>query len=73
MKKRVQIDICDKLFETVEKPERLEFCKAVNVYDNKYRINLYSKVYDPIKDIDKLRITHSYFAVLNGNNLNIRA
>lgn len=65
---RKKIDVCEKLFEKIKKPEKLELCKAINVYDNKYRINIYTKV----KGTEKIRITQSYFAYLKGDELIIR-
>jgi hypothetical protein len=65
------VDICTLLFKQRERPKNLEVCKAVNVYDNKYRINVYTKSYDDFWDVDKVRITQSYFAKLEGENLTI--
>jgi len=41
-------------------------CKAINVYDNKYRINVYT--HEIINDLDSQRITKSYFARLNDDD-----
>ena len=30
------VDVCQLLWDQVEKPKNLETCKAINVYDNKY-------------------------------------
>ena len=65
------VDICTLLFKQRERPKNLEVCKAVNVYDNKYRINVYTKSNDDFWDVDKVRITKSYFAKLEGENLTI--
>tara|TARA_R110002073_G_scaffold32503_2_gene98375 strand:+ start:620 stop:862 length:243 start_codon:yes stop_codon:yes gene_type:complete len=65
------VDICHLLFKQFERPKNLEACKAVNVYDNKYRINVYTRSHDDFYDIDKVRITQSYFAKLEGENLTI--
>ena len=65
------VDVCQLLFKQIEKPENLETCKAVNVYDNKYRINVYTRSHDDFWDVDKVRITQSYFAKLEGENLTI--
>lgn len=63
------VDICELLFKKVEKPSNLECCKAINVYDNRYRINVYTRSYCNIKEIEKVRITQSYFALLVGEEL----
>ena len=65
------VDICTLLFKQRERPKNLEVCKAVNVYDNKYRINVYTRSYDDFWDVDKVRITQSYFAKLEGEYLTI--
>tara|TARA_S200002703_G_scaffold91064_1_gene78509 strand:- start:4 stop:246 length:243 start_codon:yes stop_codon:yes gene_type:complete len=65
------VDICTLLFKQRERPKNLEVCKAINVYDNKYRINVYTRSYDDFWDVDKVRITQSYFAKLEGENLTI--
>ena len=56
-------DICSMLFKQVQKPERYMMCKAMNVYDNKYRINVYTKHEED--GLTKQRISNSYFAKLN--------
>lgn len=68
-KNNKSVDVCELLFKQIEKPKNLECCKAINVYDNRYRINVYTRSYCNIKDIEKVRITQSYFALLKGNDL----
>ena len=67
------MDICDLLWDQVEKPKNLETCRAINVYDNKYRINVYTRSHDELYDLDRVRITQSYFCRLDGDQLVIRA
>ena len=66
-------EICDLLFNQVEKPKNIEMCRAINVYSNKYRVNIYTRSHDSLWDIDTVRITQSYFCILNDNELTIRA
>jgi len=66
------VDVCQLLFKQIEKPKNLETCKAVNVYDNKYRVNVYTRSHCPIYDVDQVRITQSYFCHLNGEELTIK-
>lgn len=68
-----EISVCDLLFKQIEKPKNLEMCRAINVYDNRYRINVYTRSYCQEYDVDKVRITQSYFAKLNDNKLIILA
>lgn len=67
------VDVCGLLWQQVERPKNLEMCRAINVYDNRYRINVYTRSHDEIYDIDRVRITQSYFAQLNGDELVIKA
>lgn len=66
------VDVCSMLMKQVAKPEGFDRCKAINVYDNRYRINLYCKYYDSTYDIYKTKIGKSYFAHLEGDNLVIK-
>lgn len=63
--------VCTLLFKQVEKPQHFKMCKAINVYDNKYRINVYT--HEVINDIQSQRISQSYFAKLadDGSSLDI--
>ena len=67
------IDVCSLLFKQIDKPENFEMCKAINVYDNKYRINVYTNIYDEFRDLNTKRITHSYFARVDKDKLTIIA
>lgn len=67
------VDVCDLLWKQVDKPLNLEMCRAINVYDNRYRINIYTSKYDKEFDLERIRITQSYFAHLEGDDLIIRA
>lgn len=57
------------LFKQVEKPKNLILTKAINIYDNRYRINLYCE--NEEDNLIKKRICASYFCILNKNELNI--
>ena len=67
------IDVCGLLFKQIDKPENFETCKAINVYDNKYRINIYTNIYDELRGLDTKRITQSYFARVDKDKLTIIA
>lgn len=60
---------CDVIFNYVDKPEDYMFCKAVNVFDNKWRLNIYSK--RTINDIESIRISRSYFVKMEDNILSV--
>jgi hypothetical protein len=62
-------DVCDMLFQQIEKPSNFKMCRAFNVYDNKYRINVYT--HEVIHDIESQRISQSYFAKLAGDGTSL--
>ena len=64
-------EVCDKLLKKVGKPDNYYMCKAMNVYDDRYRVNVY--VSEDVEDLTghKLYIDKSYFCKYNGNKLTI--
>ena len=64
-------EVCDKLLNKVGKPDNYYMCKAMNVYDDRYRVNVY--VQESIEDLTGLRtyIKDSYFCKYNGADLTI--
>lgn len=72
-KKVVKIDnIADLLFQQVEKPKNILKIKVINVYENAYRINIYSEHFDENLRLNKIKISHSYFCKLIDDKLIIR-
>lgn len=61
--------VCSMLLQKIEKPKGLLFCKAINVYDNKYRINLYTKNIIDESGLEGQRIGYSCFAKLDKDDL----
>lgn len=59
------------LFKQVDKPKGLVNVKAINVFENRYRINLWVQLEE--NGFTKTKIAASYFAVLDGENLRIKA
>jgi len=64
-------EVCDKLLELVGKPDNFHMCKALNVYDDRYRVNVFVK--EDVSDITghKLYIGNSYFCKYDGTDLTI--
>ena len=58
-------NICGLLFDQIDRTKNLEKCWAINVYSNKYRVNLFTRSHDEIYDIERVRITESYFCRLS--------
>lgn len=62
--------VCDMLLKQIGAPRDLIMCRAINLYDNRYRINVYTKTMK--NDIESQRISYSCFAKLEDlNNLTI--
>lgn len=54
---------CDVIFKYVEKPKDYMFCKSMNVFNDKWRVNIYSK--REIEGIEGKYISSSYFVKMN--------
>ena len=54
---------CDVIFNHVEKPNDYLMCKSINVYDDRWRVNIYSKRL--VNDIEGRYISNSYFIHFN--------
>jgi hypothetical protein len=57
------------LFKQVERPKNLYDVKIVNVFENRYRINVWTTVEED--SLTKRKIHASYFAHLNNDELSI--
>ena len=56
------------LFEQTEKPDKHSGTKVINVYDNRYRINVYHEIFDKELNLYKRRMFSSFFAVYNDDD-----
>lgn len=70
MSKNFDIQPCDVIFNHVEKPEDYLMCKSINVYDDRWRINIYSK--HLVNGIEDKRISKSVFASFNTNTCELK-
>ena len=55
------------LFSQVEEPKNMVKLKIVNVFDNRYRINIWTEKVE--EGLIKYKITQSYFARFTDNSL----
>ena len=60
---------CDVIFNHVEKPKDYLMCKSINVYEDRWRVNVYSKRY--VEGIEGKYISNSYFVHFNPANGNM--
>lgn len=61
--------ICDKLFSMVGRPKNTVMCKAINLYDNRYRINVYTE--HESENLTYRRISYSCFAKIHDKEIEI--
>jgi len=61
---------CDVIFKHVEKPKDFLYCRSINVFENRWRVNVYSKRY--IEGIEGKYISSSYFIHFDKANGNVR-
>lgn len=68
-KSRFNYTPCDFIFDHVEKPADYIFSRCFNVFDDKWRVNIYSKRY--VEGIEGKYISNSYFVKFNTDNNNL--
>lgn len=66
-----QKNIKDLLFQQKERPKNLHDVKIVNVFEDRYRINVWVRVEEG--GFEKTKIHSSYFTRYDGESLEIRA
>ena len=69
--KSTEVDgpVCNLLIKEIGKPQNLVMCKAMNVYDNRWRINVYTRyIVDPDTKLEGNQISYSCFAKLNSKS-----
>lgn len=57
------------LFKQINKPKNMSFIKIINVYDSKYRINIYCETQED--SLFKLKICDSFFCNYSSGKLSI--
>jgi hypothetical protein len=63
----MDLEIESLLFKQVERPKNYLMTKIINVYDNRYRINVYTETEED--NLLKKRIVSSYFCHYNPGEL----
>jgi hypothetical protein len=67
--KTTEDNVLKMLFDQVQKPKSYYKIKAVNVYDNSYRINVWCEFEE--NNLTKRKIAYSYFAKVIDGSLSI--
>jgi len=57
----MDLEIESLLFKQVEKPKRHLMTKIINLWENRYRINVYTEIFDETIQLTKRKIHSSYF------------
>lgn len=65
----MDLEIESLLFKQVDKPKHHLLTKIINVYDNRYRINVYVEIEED--GLIKRKIKHSYFCHYSPGKLTI--
>jgi hypothetical protein len=57
---------CDVIFNHTEKPADYLYCRSINIFDDRWRVNIYSKIL--VDGIEGKRISKSFFTHFNKAN-----
>ena len=68
----MDLEIESLLFKQVEKPKNHLLTKIHNVWENRYRINVYTEVFDTTIQLTKRKIHSSYFCHYSPGKLEIK-
>lgn len=68
----MDLEIESLLFKQVEKPKNHFLTKIHNVWENRYRINIYTETFDNADKLFKRKISASYFCHYNPGKLEIK-
>lgn len=68
--KDYNITPCDVIFNMVEKPSDYLCCNSINLYDDRWRVNVYSK--RMVDGIEGRYISQSYFTHFNSGTGDLR-
>jgi len=67
----MDLEIESLLFKQVEKPKRHLMTKIINLWENRYRINIYTETLDEVDNLTKRKISASYFCHYSPGKLDI--
>jgi len=68
----MDLEIESLLFKQIEKPKNHLLTKIHNVWENRYRINVYTEVFDETIQLTKRKIYASYFCHYSPGKLEIK-
>jgi hypothetical protein len=65
------LEIESLLFKQVDKPKNHLMTKVINLWENRYRINIYTEIFDKTDKLTKRKIYSSYFCHYEPGKLKI--
>ena len=65
------IEIESLLFKQVKQPKNYSMIKSINLWENRYRINIYTETVDQKDKLTKTKIDSSYFCHYEPGDLKI--
>jgi hypothetical protein len=68
----MELEMESLLFKQVEKPKNHLMTKIINVWENRYRINVYTEIFDTTIQLTKRKISASYFCHYSPGKLEIK-
>ena len=68
----MELEIESLLFKQVDKPKNHLMTKIINVWENRYRINVYTEIFDDTIQLTKRKISASYFCHYSPGKLEIK-
>ena len=67
----MDLEIENLLFKQVERPKNYSMIKSINLWENRYRINIYTETVDQKDKLTKTKIDSSYFCHYEPGDLKI--
>jgi hypothetical protein len=68
----MELEIESLLFKQVNKPKHHLMTKIINIWENRYRINVYTETLDEVDNLTKRKIHASYFCHYSPGKLEIK-
>lgn len=67
----MDLEIESLLYKQISKPKNHLMTKVINLWENRYRINIYTEIFDTTDNLSKRKIHSSYFCHYNPGKLQI--
>lgn len=68
----MDLEIEGLLYKQISKPKNHLMTKIINLWENRYRINIYTEIFDETIQLTKRKISASYFCHYSPGKLEIK-